>query len=581
MRRVVVRAAAAVSSGLLLVGSFPPWEQGWLIWVALVPLFLLLAERNASLPLGKVGAWGAFGWGWVTGVVFFLVSLSWVITVSALGWVLFCFFLALYPAVWAAIVAIMLRHAHLKDAASVKGSSLVPLSRHPRVAALAGPYLRSRPNLLLALAASVMWVGLEWVRGWFLSGFGWNALGTALVLNLPMIQIAEFTGVAGISFVVAMVNFILAITLLRFAGEAAIGRIRAHYDFTLTFLLVVLVFLFGAQRLAQPEPPSRELRVSAVQPNIPLDVRRNPAAVEEIFATFRTLTQAAAATAPDLILWPESALPGGLMIHPENFEFTMAIMELGDFSLLTGTLDADAFGEYNAAALVPARSQGGNPQIYHKLHLVPFGEYVPFRSSFPLFAWVVGDQVPDDFDAGREPVVFKMGKPEVRLAPLICFEDTLGSLVRKFVLKNAEVLVNVTNDAWFLKSAASRQHLHNAIFRAVENRRPLLRAANTGVTAFIDSHGRIQNKLTGPDGDSFVEGCLFGVVRVPTEPQLTFFTKHGEVFATTCGFMILPLFGVALFRTRRSAAAPRPEEKPADQQEVPTKNDSVSGRVDS
>ncbi len=129
---------------------------------------------------------------------------------------------------------------------------------------------------------------------------------------------------------------------------------------------------------------------------------------------------------------------------------------------------------------------GSDIQIYRKLHLVPFGEYVPGRNTVPFIGAIVGDQVPGDFTPGKEPVVFRLTTERVMVAPLICFEDTIGELTRQFVLRGANLLANVTNDGWFLRSAGSQQHLENAIFRCVETRRPMVRAANTGVTCFIN-----------------------------------------------------------------------------------------------
>ena len=148
----------------------------------------------------------------------------------------------------------------------------------------------------------------------------------------------------------------------------------------------------------------------------------------------------------------------------------------------------------------------------------------------------MGDQVPEDFAFGTEPAVFETSEPAVRVAPLICFEDTLGELARRSVLKGAQLLVNVTNDAWFQRTAASRQHLDEAVFRTVENRRPLVRCANTGVTCFVDRDGRItpQTILLPEDGKVFGQGILSGVLDVPTDPALTFYTRHGEVFSMAC-----------------------------------------------
>jgi len=157
------------------------------------------------------------------------------------------------------------------------------------------------------------------------------------------------------------------------------------------------------------------------------------------------------------------------------------------------------------------------------------------RHSFPLFAAIASTWVPGDFTAGTKHTVFDLTNGNVHVAPLICFEDTVGDLVRRFVVDGANLLVDVTNDGWFLHSPGSRQHLANAIFRCVENRRPMVRAANTGVTCFVNEFGRVTQVLQDDTGNTFTEGVLTGSVDVRGDRRLTFYAQHGELFAKLCG----------------------------------------------
>jgi apolipoprotein N-acyltransferase len=157
----------------------------------------------------------------------------------------------------------------------------------------------------------------------------------------------------------------------------------------------------------------------------------------------------------------------------------------------------------------------------------------------PFISKIVGDQVPGDFTRGKEPVVFRLTTDQVKVAPLICFEDTLGELTRQFVLRGANLLANVTNDGWFLRSAGGRQHLANAVFRCVETRRPMVRAANTGVTCFVNRFGRVTQVLLDAKGSQFTEGVLTGSVDIPVSGEHTFYTRHGELFAKICGAVAL------------------------------------------
>jgi len=220
--------------------------------------------------------------------------------------------------------------------------------------------------------------------------------------------------------------------------------------------------------------------------------------------------------------------------------------------IIAGIIDEKDDHAYNAAVFV---SRNGEMQIYRKIHLVPFGEYIPLRHSFPLFAAVASKWVPGDFEAGQDYTVFRLTNQDVHVAPLVCFEDTIGELTRKFVLGGASLLVDVTNDGWFLHSAGSQQHLANAIFRCVETRRPMIRAANTGVTCFVNDFGRVTQLLQDETGSTFPEGVLTGEIDVPTRPELTFYTRHGELFAKVCtcvALVTLVIFVVSgLVRRRR------------------------------
>ena len=248
-------------------------------------------------------------------------------------------------------------------------------------------------------------------------------------------------------------------------------------------------------------------------------------------------------------------MPGPVLAEQENYRFVMNLAASAESDLLLGTIDEENGDVYNAALLV---SDGGERvQVYRKLHLVPFGEYVPGRHRVPLLARIVGDQVPGDFKAGKEYTVFALTTGDVQVAPLICFEDTIGELTRQFVLPSetnpgANLLVDITNDGWFLHSAGSHQHLANAIFRCVETRRPMVRAANTGVTCFINQFGRVTQMLRDETGSTFTEGVLTGEIKAPTEHELTFYTRHGELFAKFCVVItLLAILAASAIRWRK------------------------------
>jgi apolipoprotein N-acyltransferase len=530
---------AAICSGLLYAACFAPFNLTWFSWVALTPLVAAIwFSRTES----------RYCWlrnlllGYVAGLTFFWVVFSWLTTVTILGWFVLEFYMAIYFAIWAWFCGLLRpRPRKLRTAASKWGQMLA----HARTAAPAAqsPWTKSTNNLRLALLLAAAWTTLEWLRGWVFSGFGWNGLGVALHENWPLIQIAELTGVAGVSFIVAFANVIILTTAYRLILEARTRIMRPHFDFTVTMAAIVGVLIFGL-RATQISPVAKPLRVAAVQSNVPQYQKFDPQFTRKIFGQFRRLSEIALRSnpPPDLLVWPESSMPGPVLLDQESRKFVMDLAGAADTDLLLGTIDEEDGDVYNAALLV---SDGGERlQMYRKIHLVPFGEFVPGRHTVPLLAQIVGDQVPGDFRPGKEHTVFTLTNGEVHLAPLICFEDTIGELTREFVVPaetspGANLLVDVTNDGWFQHSAGSHQHLANAIFRCVETRRPMIRAANTGVTCFINQFGRVTQVLRDETGSTFTEGVLTGDINVPTEHELTFYVRHGELFAKICAVITL------------------------------------------
>ncbi|MEY2479421.1 MAG: apolipoprotein N-acyltransferase [Verrucomicrobiota bacterium] len=400
---------------------------------------------------------------------------------------------------------------------------------------------------------------LEWLRGWVFSGWGWNGLGVALHRSWPLIQIAEFSGVAGLSFMVAFANVIALATVRRFILETQVRPMKPHFDLTLTMAAIVGVMAFGVNKLQSP-PATESIRVAAVQANIPREEKFTPAFRQKIFDQFTRLSTLALQSSPppDLVLWPESSMPGPVLEDEESYHYVTNLSATGHVDLLLGAIDEEPGHAYNAALLVS--NNGEKVQIYRKLHLVPFGEYIPGRHIVPLLAQIIGDQVPADFDVGKEYTVFHLSRGHVDVAPLICFEDTIGELTRRFVLGGANLLANVTNDGWFLRSAGSQQHLANAIFRCVETRRPMVRAANTGVTCFVDEFGRVTQQLLDEHGSQFTDGVLSGEVKLKTGREFTFYTRHGELFAQSCAgvsalALLLLLVRKILWRPRKEIRA--------------------------
>ncbi|MFA5089101.1 MAG: apolipoprotein N-acyltransferase, partial [Candidatus Omnitrophota bacterium] len=303
--------------------------------------------------------------------------------------------------------------------------------------------------------------------------------------------------------------------------------------------LIAVVLGYGAFQLSQVRE-SPQVSVVAVQGNVPQEVKWDRMAWPLIMERYLSLTEQAAAEGPDIIIWPETAFPGFLWESADLWGQLDAFVVEMKTPLLVGVVTREAGAYFNSALLIPAR--GGIAGQYHKLHLVPFGEYVPLRGKFPFLT----DIIPiDDFTPGREHTLFGVGERENGIGEkgffsvLICFEDGVAEISREFVRRGANFLVNITNDAWFGDTKAPFMHLQSSVFRAVENRRSLIRAANTGVSCSIDPRGRIVGFVENARGKkTFVPGyVLDGGVQLSREKTL--YTKFGDFFTYLCFGCIL------------------------------------------
>jgi apolipoprotein N-acyltransferase len=447
-----------------------------------------------------------------------------------MGWsavLAMCIYMSLYWGVWGAFAATVGRPR-------IGGGGEITNHKSPitNTAGTTALFSFSIESLRSAFLNASLWAGLEWARGIVLTGFNWNGLGVPLAGELALVQAADIVGVAGLSFMPVFCACVAFNTALRFREEARTARVRPHLDFFCAVALVLADFIYGFRILSAPPPKdTTSLRVLLVQQNIAQVVKWGHEQDEAIYQGYGKLTRPFAGST-DLVIWPESALPLPFH-HPGHVTFLNDVLALGDFSLLTGV---DIFEEgkpnYTGAALM--RGSVDRHQLYRKVHLVPFGEFLPLR-SVPLMQKILGGVLPGDFTRGSSTEPLTLEKPGgVQIIPLICFEDTFGRLARKFVRDNPQLLVNCTNDGWFLHSSENEQHLASARFRCIELRRPMVRAANTGVTCVIGADGRIrpEDRLAhGRTGSVFVEGVLSREIMLEKHPPRTFYARHGDAFS--------------------------------------------------
>ena len=480
---------------MLLLLSFPNYNLWPLAWVGFVPLFIVIRGKSRTK---------AFLFSYITGIIFWFGTIYWLAHVTFIGLVILVLYLALYFGIF----------------------GLAIRTYQPRAT-----------NYELLFIPS-FWVLLEYIRGWLFTGFPWALLGYSQYLNLPAIQIADITGVWGVSFLVMLVN--VAIVEIIWSAKNKLGP-RLRIVTILLVLILSLVLSYGYYRLSPQSAACNRhpVKISVIQGNIPQDLKWEPAAREEIIEKYLRLTREALKDKPDLIIWPEAAIPAVIEDSPEYFK------EIRDFTgemrtpLLLGAVRNRGEFYYNNAILLS--KDGELAGEYSKLHLVPFGEYIPLRKALPFLETVVPI---GDFSPGKEYVVF--ANDTVRFSVLICFEDLFPELSRRFVNQGADFLVNITNDAWFAKSSSPYQHFSASVFRAVENRVPLVRAANTGVSGFIAPSGRIIYATGIFVDDARTEELGF------YSKKRTLYSRLGDVFVFIC--LLFVSYGIIPFRKNQPAA---------------------------
>ncbi|MEN9534939.1 MAG: apolipoprotein N-acyltransferase [Verrucomicrobiota bacterium] len=524
-----LRLMAVIASGLMTAAVFVPYDQAWLVWVSLVPMMAVMW----SLGGRRVG-WKGFGLGWLAGLVGFGIQFSWLSVVSPLGAVVLALYLAVYPAIFGWFCATW------------------------------GNPFRSRLGCVpLAIVHGAVWAGLELLRGWVFTGFGWNGLGVAFHETPIMAQAADVFGVTGLSALIVFVQSVLTQFMARVMSNRGSWRVADLRPLAVAVLAVALCAIYGVLRIRnENDRESIPLKALLVQINIPQDAARvlwEPLAVhmayeEETLKALESLKAAdpTGANLPDWVVWPESALTGRILrtddgdwgMWQENIETISQVRKGGRFHLIHGTneLEAEVIEDGQlvmkpsgrAWNLIAFMSPQDELQTYRKKHLVIFGETIPFVDSIPLlkkiYAQQAGVEYGGSFTPGDsfEPVkVPNLGGQEIGAIPSVCFEDTVPRLTRKFVRSEPQVIVNVTNDGWFKESAAAAQHFANAKFRAIELRRPMIRCANSGVSAAVDTTGKAQ-VLVDANGSHFTRGSLLVDVAVPKNASFSLYALMGD-----------------------------------------------------
>ncbi len=491
-----IRYFPAFFSGILIVLSFPFFDFYPLAWVAFVPLFLSLWGKHPS---------EAFSEGFFFGLISFFGSLYWIyhsinhygnlsFVTSILVVLLLCCYLSLYPALFAYCYVAMIRKTKL-------------------------------PALVIA---PFFWVVLEFIRSYAFTGFPWASIGYSQYLFLSVIQISDITGVYGISFLILAVNGACADMFLlkkRIKEKPLFPLSYTIFGFLLLICLLAVTIVYGVWSQGQ-ERQGSFITASVVQGNIEQEFKWDSSYQNHVMNTYFTLSKEAAAFSPDIIVWPETAVPfyfgSDIKLSATLVDFQKKLQSY----LLFGSVSIhdyqnDKMRLSNSAVLLDQK--GTKIYTYDKIHLVPFGEYVPLRNIlFFIDKLVVGV---GDYISGKtyQTADTSLG----RFGTLICYEIIFPGLARKFYTRGGDFMVTITNDAWFGSTSGPHQHFSMAVFRAVENRKPVIRSANTGISGFIDSNGRILSQTA-----LFTRTTLTQTIK--TDKTMTFYTRYGDLFALFC-----------------------------------------------
>lgn len=479
----------AAMSGVLLALSFPKAEISWLAWFAFVPLLVACADK-APVKAGKLA--------FFTGLIGYGGILYWInIVVTMYGKLPLAVSIVLYLLLVAYLAAFFFVLFYLVRRAQVRGLSFV-------------------------VSLPVLWVALEYLRSFLLTGFPWASLGYSQYRVLPLIQIVDSTGVYGISFLIVLANcvFFLVFSWMR----SRESRLFPYRSAAVLLVLVVAVLLYGVFRLRQ-EPVGVPLKVALIQGNIDQGIKWDPGFMEETLSIYERLSRRAAAAGVDLVVWPESAAPFFFQEPGPPSDRIIALAREIHAPLIFGSpaFDDNALRRryFNSAFLVS--SSGEVLGRSDKIHLVPFGEYVPLAKMLPFVHKLV--EGVGDFSSGDSIATLDIGKGKVGV--LVCFEGIFPELSRGYVSAGAQLLINITNDGWYGRSSAPYQHLSMSVFRAVENGVPLVRAANTGISAIIDGKGHVSHATP-----LFKEDYAVGEVTLGKGG--TIYTRIGDLFARLC-----------------------------------------------
>ena len=503
----------ALLSASLLILSFPNFNVWPLAWIGLVPLLVLIGRTR------KPALRQAFLCGWATGAVFFYGTCYWLT----------------YSMIHYGGIPAWLAYALLVPGALILGT-------FPALFAVTLAQLTRRWGMYALLAAPLLWVALEWMR-LAVTGQLWNAIGYSQAFHPAFIQVARWGSVHAVGFLLVAVNAAVAVALLKRSA-------RSVTIVALVLSLVVIVIVLsnaGGPLNAPASSGDRPLvDVIALQPNVPMDFDKSAQETRELLnrhlvESEKGLAQLKSDNLSRLVIWPESPMNFTYGDDPQLRDLLTRFSQRHHTSLLFNSQEAAPdSGSYNSALLI--NEEGRLVAQYDKIRLMPFGEYVPLPRWLPGSKRVRG--MVGEFTPGARYTLMPVGT--LRAGVFICIESAYPWIARTFAAEGADVLINISNDGYLGPTPVMRQHLANAIFRAVENDRPLLRVTNTGVTAYITPRGDVRDSTNG-----FQTAVRNWTITTAANEE-SFYTRHGDLFVAVCALMSLFLIVLSFMRFHRA-----------------------------
>lgn len=497
--------ALAGLSGVMLTASFSPVDISWIAWISLIPLLISL-EGKSPLAALKLGLF--------TGLLHYLTLIYW-------------------------IVVVLSHYGNINFILSLAVMSLLSLYLSIYIAFFALILVIVKKNRPSSFWGASIWVALEYARTHVMTGFPWCLLGYSQYLRLPLIQISDIAGVYGISFVIVLVN--LVIYKIFFAPNPIKKKC---IEITLTSFLIGFILLYGYHNLkekADVNSKGKTLRAVIAQGNIDQSLKWNQDFQEKTLGIYKKLSKKFSDFKPQIIIWPETAVPFFFQERSYLTKEVFKAAKITNSNILFGSpaylKDKGKTFYFNRAYII---SENSVFDYYDKVHLVPFGEYVPLKKYLPFVHRLV--PAAGDFSPGKK--IKPINALDSKIGVLICFEAIFPDISRKHANQGAELLVNITNDAWFGHTSAPYQHLSMAVFRCVENGLPMARAANTGISAFILADGKIVNK-----SGLYSTGALKHEIKL--KQNKTFYSQLGNIFAIIiCIIVIIRSFWILIIKRR-------------------------------